>query len=58
MMKYDNMQDTWSEVARMPDRRIACAACAVGTDVYAFGGYDMQQTVRASVFKYDTIRDE
>jgi hypothetical protein len=58
MMKYDSTQDTWSEVSRIPSRRTACAACAVGIDVYAFGGYYMQQTVQASVFKYDTIRDE
>jgi N-acetylneuraminic acid mutarotase len=36
-LKYDSAQDTWSEVAPMPEVRYSAAACAIGNDVYVFG---------------------
>jgi hypothetical protein len=56
--RYDSTQGTWSEVAPMPESRIAHAACAVGSDIYVFGGLDVQNVRQASAFKYDTVADE
>jgi N-acetylneuraminic acid mutarotase len=57
MFKFDSTYGTWSEVAPMPERRRACAACAVGDDIYVFGGRSDDEAY-ASVFKYDTVADE
>jgi hypothetical protein len=56
-LKFDSTQGTWSEVAPMPERRHGCAACAVGIDIYVFGGQEDREE-QASVFKYDTMADE
>jgi hypothetical protein len=53
VLRFDSTQGTWSEVAPMPAARHAFAACAVGSDVYIFGGYAGRE--QASVFKYDTV---
>jgi hypothetical protein len=41
----------------MPAARFALAACAVGSDIYLFGGRNesMVRGDQASVFKYDTV---
>jgi hypothetical protein len=52
--KYDSTQDTWSEVAPMPEPRLELAACAIGSDLYVFGGFRTRNNPQASVFKYDT----
>jgi hypothetical protein len=39
VLKFDSAQDTWSEVAPVPDVEFyAFAACAVGSDNFVFGG--------------------
>jgi hypothetical protein len=56
-LKYDCAQDSWNQVAPMPEfeARVAFAACAIGTDVYVFGGEDEDDETQDSVFKYDTV---
>jgi hypothetical protein len=56
VLKFDTTQGTWSIVAPMPASRSAFAACAVGSDIYVFGGFD--DRAQASVFKYDTVANE
>jgi kelch-like protein 1/4/5 len=41
----------------MPGATHVFAACAIGSDIYVFGGYDGVQS-QATVFKYDTEADE
>jgi hypothetical protein len=53
--KFDSTQNTWNDVAPMPEARYACAACVLGTDIYVFGGNDSLGTEYASVLKYDAI---
>jgi hypothetical protein len=52
--KYDSTQGTWSEVAPMPEPRLYLAACAIGSDLYVFGGFRTRTDPQASAFKYDT----
>jgi hypothetical protein len=54
-LKYDCTEGSWSGVTPMPEARVAFAACAVGTDVYVFGGEDGDEEMLDSVFKYDTV---
>jgi hypothetical protein len=59
--KHDSAQGIWSEVAPMPEPRCDFAACAVGKDIYVFGGCVIQNDysiIEPSVFKYDTETDE
>jgi N-acetylneuraminic acid mutarotase len=41
----------------MPGVRSCFAACAVGSAIYVFGGYDEALDDQDSVFKYDTVTD-
>jgi N-acetylneuraminic acid mutarotase len=50
VLKFDSMQNVWSEVAPMPESRSAFAACAVGSDIFVFGGYGAIGAEQASVF--------
>jgi N-acetylneuraminic acid mutarotase len=56
-LKYDCTEGSWNRVAPMPEVRVEFAACAVGTDVYVFGGEDEDEEMQDSVFKYDTVAD-
>jgi hypothetical protein len=56
--KFDSTQGIWSRAALMSEVRIGCAACAVGSDIFVFGGIDAQNARQASVFKYDTVANE
>jgi hypothetical protein len=53
-LKYDCTEGSWSGVTPIPEARAAFAACAIGTDVYVFGGEDGDEEILDSVFKYDT----
>jgi N-acetylneuraminic acid mutarotase len=58
VLKFDSVQDSWTEVAPMPEMRYAFAACAVGNDIYVFGGGgNGLRGGRASVFKFGTEAD-
>jgi hypothetical protein len=62
VLKFDSTEGTWSQVTPMPaaryaDARYAHAACAIGSDIYAFGGLGGDQ-YQASVFKFDTDVNE
>jgi N-acetylneuraminic acid mutarotase len=57
VLKFDSEQGTWSEVESMPEVRSCLAACAVGSAIYVFGGYDEALDDHDSVFKYDTETD-
>jgi N-acetylneuraminic acid mutarotase len=57
VLKFDCAQDTWSQVARMPEPISAFAACAVGSDIFMFGGRNTGYQEQAFVFKYDTEAD-
>jgi hypothetical protein len=58
VLKFDSTQGTWSQAAPMPVANCAFAACAVGSDIYVFGGLDDLFQAQASVFKYDTEANE
>jgi N-acetylneuraminic acid mutarotase len=53
VLKFDSTQGTWIHVEPMPEARQEHAACAIGSDIYVFGGRQFFGR-RASVFKYDT----
>jgi N-acetylneuraminic acid mutarotase len=42
----------------MPSARSVAAACAIGRNIYVFGGKDDGDDAQDSVFKYDTVADE
>jgi N-acetylneuraminic acid mutarotase len=42
----------------MPEARYAHAACAIGSDIFVFGGSDELGGDQDSVFKYDTVANE
>jgi N-acetylneuraminic acid mutarotase len=50
MVKFDSTQGTWSQSTHMP-------ACAIGGDIYVFGGSPVHSQDQASVFKFDTVTD-
>jgi hypothetical protein len=52
VLKFDSMQDTWSQVAPMPVAIHSFAACAIGSDIYTFGGHG--DGYQASVFDIET----
>jgi N-acetylneuraminic acid mutarotase len=60
VLKFDITRATWNEVAPMPEERRRVAACAIGSDIYVFGGDERNGLYRprASVFKYDTETNE
>jgi hypothetical protein len=61
LVKFDfnTTQGSWTEVAPMPVAIYAFAACALGSDIFVFGGRsDELGGDQASVFKYDTVADE
>jgi N-acetylneuraminic acid mutarotase len=59
VIKFDSSQGIWSEVAPMPNALHSFAACALGSDIYVFGGSTHDNTLgnQRSVFKYDTETD-
>jgi N-acetylneuraminic acid mutarotase len=60
VLKFDSVQGTWSQITPMPEARWSFAACAVGSDIYVFGGFDSELDYRpqASVFKLDTVAND
>jgi N-acetylneuraminic acid mutarotase len=59
VLKYDSTQGTWSQIAPMLAMRCGLAACAVGRDIYLYGGSaDGMNRALASVFKFDTEANE
>jgi kelch-like protein 10 len=42
----------------MPAVRFAFTACAIGSEIYIFGGHDGRVSAQASVFKLETVTDE
>jgi N-acetylneuraminic acid mutarotase len=54
VLKFDSAQGAWSAVERMPKARRMHAACAIGSDIYVFGGRRHLSGGKRSVFKYDT----
>jgi hypothetical protein len=54
VLKFDSTQGHWRQVSPMPEPRYNFAACAVGSDVFVFGGKNEVSSIQASVFKYDT----
>jgi N-acetylneuraminic acid mutarotase len=42
----------------MPNALCGSASCAVGTDIYIFGGADRNGANQDSLFKYDTLKNE
>jgi N-acetylneuraminic acid mutarotase len=57
VLKFDSAQGAWSQVAPMPTPNFGSAVCAVGTDIYVFGGSDEHHRGGSSVFKYDAFTD-
>jgi N-acetylneuraminic acid mutarotase len=55
VIKFDSTQGNWSHLAPMPEPKFALGACAVGSDIYVFGGMDDGSRPQASVFKFDTV---
>jgi tripartite motif-containing protein 71 len=54
VLRFDITEGTWNSVAPMPEPRHAMAACAVGSDIFVFGG-SYQYVRTKTVFKYDTV---
>jgi hypothetical protein len=54
VLRFDSTQGTWSQVAPLREAYYGHTACAVGSDIYVFGGIGGQ----TSVFKFDTEADE
>jgi hypothetical protein len=55
VLKFDSIQDIWTEVAPMPASRYDFAACSIGSELYVFGGRNSQGAGQASAFSYDTV---
>jgi hypothetical protein len=59
VLKYDSAQGpngTWSEMAPMPDARYGFTSCAVGSNIYVFGGSTLDYSgPYISIYKYDTV---
>ncbi len=51
---YDIAADTWTDLTSMPEAMAFSAAAAVGTNIYVFGGLDSTNTVRSTVYVFDT----
>jgi N-acetylneuraminic acid mutarotase len=58
VLKFDGTTSTWSDVAPMPDARLGVAACAIGSDIYVFGGRNDLIGAHSSVFLLDTEANE
>jgi hypothetical protein len=58
VIKFDSVQGIWSDVAPMPNGRRVATACAIGNDIFVFGGEDNEIDRQDSVFKCDTGADE
>jgi hypothetical protein len=59
VLKFDSTQDTWSEVSTMPLPMQEIAACAIGNDIFVFGGYNsLAGGDQDTVFKCDMLTDE
>jgi N-acetylneuraminic acid mutarotase len=59
VIKFDSTQGIWSWVAPMPEARAALAACAVGSDIFVFGGLDADTGgFQDLAFKYDTVAND
>jgi hypothetical protein len=54
IFEFDSMQGTWSQVEPMPEPRKLHAACAIGSDIYVFGGRFNVSGNKRSVFRFDT----
>jgi N-acetylneuraminic acid mutarotase len=54
VLKIDSTQGTWSVVEPMPEPRRGHSECAIGSDIYIFGGRCDVGRTTSSVFKYDT----
>jgi kelch-like protein 24/35 len=50
VLEFDSTQGTWIAVEPMPEPRHCHAACAIGCDIYVFGGHGGE----TSVFKFST----
>jgi hypothetical protein len=59
VFKFDSALGTWVEVAPMVAPRSDFAACAVGKDLYVFGGFEeFRLGASNTVSKYDTVANE
>jgi hypothetical protein len=58
VLKFDSTQGTWIQVAPMPAARCAFATCAIGSDIYVFGGTAGDGRLLTSVFKFDMAANE
>jgi N-acetylneuraminic acid mutarotase len=54
VLKLESTQGTWSLVEPMPEARRGHSACAIGSDIYGFGGRCEIGRMTSSVFKLDT----
>ncbi len=55
VQSYDISANTWTTLTSMPEAMAFSAAAAVGNYIYVFGGLDSTNTVRATVYVYDTV---
>jgi hypothetical protein len=56
-LKFDRTHGIWSVVEPMPEPKKLHAACAIGSDIYVFGGHFEPEGRQTSVFKYNTETD-
>jgi N-acetylneuraminic acid mutarotase len=57
VVKFDIREQTWSEVAPMPDYRIYAGACVLESDVYILGGSDSRNACTATTNRYNVDTD-
>jgi hypothetical protein len=58
VLKFVSGARTWNEVTPMPEERDNAGACALGSDIYIFGGNDDYETERATTYRFDTQTGE
>jgi N-acetylneuraminic acid mutarotase len=57
VLKFDSALGGWSQVAPIPEKGYDLVACAVGSDIFVFGGDGAEHDMQDSVFRYDTLAD-
>jgi N-acetylneuraminic acid mutarotase len=57
VLTFDSVHSTWREASPMPEVRFHFAACAIGRNIFVFGGKDSDYIAQSSVYKFDTAVD-
>jgi N-acetylneuraminic acid mutarotase len=59
VLKFNRRMQTWSEMAPMPEERDNAGACVLGSDIYVFGGKNINDTSPTSAaYRFNTETNE